>query len=155
PHSTSAASGGPGTGTATGPRSSISGPSSASRGGGRGRRGRRPRPRFLRGSLQGLNRVLPTNKVRVMWHRVRRLLSRGPGAPVSSGRGRREQSRFGPGVEGLEGRRVPAIIVVTTFADVVNPGDEKVSLREAINLANATAAPDTIVLRPGVYRIGL
>src|SRR5436853_5961272 len=90
-----------------------------------------------------------------MWNRVSRLLSGVLGAPASSGRRRREPPRFRPGVEGLEGRLVPATIVVTTFADVVNPADGKVSLREAINRANATAAPDTIVLRAGVYKIGL
>jgi CSLREA domain-containing protein len=60
-----------------------------------------------------------------------------------------------PRVESLEGRLVPATIQVTTFADVVNPNDGKVSLREAITMANATPAPDTIVLQAGVYKIGL
>jgi CSLREA domain-containing protein len=48
---------------------------------------------------------------------------------------------------------VPAKIVVTTTADVVNPNDGLVSLREAITRANATAAPDTILLKAGVYKI--
>jgi CSLREA domain-containing protein len=50
---------------------------------------------------------------------------------------------------------VPATIVVTTLADVVNPTDGKVSLREAINLANVSTTPDTIILPVGVLRIGL
>jgi len=90
-----------------------------------------------------------------MWNRVSRLLSGVLGAQAGPGRHHRKPRRFRPRLEGLEGRLVPATIVVTTFADVVNPRDGKVSLREAINMANATAAPDTIVLQPGVYRIGL
>ena len=58
-------------------------------------------------------------------------------------------------VEVLEDRLVPATIVVTTRADVVNRGDGKVSLREAITRANATAGQDTIELGAGVYRIGI
>jgi CSLREA domain-containing protein len=55
----------------------------------------------------------------------------------------------------LEDRLAPAIIAVTTFADIVNPADNVVSLREAINLANVTPGPDTILLKAGVYKIGL
>ena len=33
---------------------------------------------------------------------------------------------------------------VTTTADLVDPNDDELSLREAVNQANATAAPDTI-----------
>jgi predicted outer membrane repeat protein len=62
---------------------------------------------------------------------------------------------FRPRIEALEGRLVPATIMVTTTADVVNPHDGLLSLREAISLANATAAPDTIVLKAGVYKITL
>jgi CSLREA domain-containing protein len=58
-------------------------------------------------------------------------------------------------VEALEGRLVPATIQVTTLADVVNPNDGKTSLREAISMANATAAPDTVLLMAGVHQIAL
>src|SRR5262249_9047272 len=60
-----------------------------------------------------------------------------------------------PRPEALEHRLMPATIAVTTLADVVNPVDGKVSLREAINIANATTALDTIVLAKGVYEIEL
>jgi CSLREA domain-containing protein len=60
-----------------------------------------------------------------------------------------------PRLEGLEDRLVPATIRVTTIADVVNPKDGKVSLREAITAANRTTAPDMIILPAGVYRIAI
>lgn len=41
-----------------------------------------------------------------------------------------------------------APIVVTTTADIVNPGDGVLSLREAVSLANAQSGVDTIVLSP-------
>lgn len=59
------------------------------------------------------------------------------------------------GVECLEDRLVPASFNVTTFADVVDPNDGQLSLREAISQANATGAPDTIVIKSGVYRLSL
>src|SRR5262249_46313612 len=62
---------------------------------------------------------------------------------------------FRPNIECLEARRVPATFTVTPFADVVNPNDGKLSLREAITRANSTAERDTIVLQAGVYKIGL
>jgi predicted outer membrane repeat protein len=62
---------------------------------------------------------------------------------------------FRPGVEALEDRLTPATIPVTTFADIVDPGDGRLSLREAVTRANATAERDTVVLRAGVYRLGL
>src|SRR6478672_1593335 len=55
------------------------------------------------------------------------------------------------GVEPLEGREVPATFTVTTGADVVNPIDGRVSLREAITRANANPGADTIVLGAGVF----
>src|SRR5262245_42131856 len=58
-------------------------------------------------------------------------------------------------LESLEDRLVPATINVTTFADIVNANDGKVSLREAINMANATNEADTIYLQTGVYEIEL
>src|SRR5262249_28738263 len=43
---------------------------------------------------------------------------------------------------------------VTTFADVVDPNDGVLSLREAITLANdTTTVADTIQLQAGVYKI--
>jgi CSLREA domain-containing protein len=56
-------------------------------------------------------------------------------------------------VEALEGREVPATFTVTTFADVVDPADGRLSLREAVSAANATPGPDTIRLRAGVYTV--
>jgi predicted outer membrane repeat protein len=55
------------------------------------------------------------------------------------------------GVEALEGREVPATFFVTTTADVVNSGDGVLSLREAINRANANPGADTIALPPGQF----
>src|SRR4051794_39010198 len=90
-----------------------------------------------------------------MWKKLSQIISRILGTQqAGSGRPRRRRPRLRPGLESLEGRLVPATIVVTTFADVVNPTDGQVSLREAVSRANATPAPDTIVLQRGVYRIG-
>lgn len=60
---------------------------------------------------------------------------------------------FRPWLERLEDRLVPATFLVTTRADILNPTDGVLSLREAIDKANATGAPDTIVLFAGVHRI--
>ena len=51
-------------------------------------------------------------------------------------------------IEPLEAREVPAKIIVTTTADVVDSADHKVSLREAISKANSDSGPqpDTILL---------
>src|SRR5262245_4419002 len=68
---------------------------------------------------------------------------------------KRTPPRFRPRLERLESREVLATFLVTTVADVVNPSDGKVSLREAVSRANATAEADTIVLQPGVYKIAL
>src|SRR5262245_59097450 len=46
-----------------------------------------------------------------------------------------------------------ATFPLTPPADVQHPGDRRLSLREAISRANATPAPDTIVLQAGIYRI--
>lgn len=64
-----------------------------------------------------------------------------------------KRRRFRLGVESLENRLVPATFLVTTFADVVDPNDGRLSLREAVSLANATTTPDTIQLAAGVYQI--
>ena len=47
----------------------------------------------------------------------------------------------------LEDRRLLTTYHVTTTADVVDPLDGKLSLREAIDLANAHPGPDVIVLK--------
>ena len=56
-------------------------------------------------------------------------------------------------VEPLEGREVPATFTVTTFADVVDPNDGRLSLREAVSRANATPGPDVIRLGAGTYSV--
>src|SRR4051794_38215111 len=91
-----------------------------------------------------------------MWKKLSQMLSQALGTPTA-GPGHRQpgQRRFRPALECLEDRAVPATILVTTRADVVNPNDGKVSLREAITMANATAAPDTIVLQAGAYAISI
>src|SRR5262249_53562135 len=58
-------------------------------------------------------------------------------------------------VELLEGREVPATFTVTTFVDVVDPADGRLSLREAGGRANTTPRPDTIRLPAGVYHVTL
>jgi CSLREA domain-containing protein len=58
-------------------------------------------------------------------------------------------------VEPLEGREVPATFTVTTVADVVNPNDGRLSLREAISRANATPGLDTVRLPAGVFGLTL
>src|SRR5438105_15261194 len=56
-------------------------------------------------------------------------------------------------VEPLEGREVPATFTVTTFADVVDPADGKLSLREVVSRANASPGADTIQLAAGTYTV--
>ena len=67
-----------------------------------------------------------------------------------SGRRRR---LFVPRVEELQERCVPALLTVTTFADVIDPNDGVLSLREAIIEANATPGLDTITLAAGTYTL--
>src|SRR5262245_59802729 len=55
-------------------------------------------------------------------------------------------------LESLEDRAVPATFTVNTFADVV-ANDGRLSLREAINQANALPGPDIIRLQAGLYKI--
>src|SRR5262245_51506265 len=57
--------------------------------------------------------------------------------------------------EPLEAREVPATFVVTTTADVTDPNDHKLSMREAITKANEKPNADTIVLKSGIYQITL
>src|SRR5262245_39346727 len=62
--------------------------------------------------------------------------------------GLRRFKNWQPRLERLEERVQPAIFTVTTAADVDNPADDDVSLREAIRAANdnpnADGVPDTI-----------
>jgi predicted outer membrane repeat protein len=63
----------------------------------------------------------------------------------------RKPARFRPGLEVLEDRTVPAVLNVTTPLDVVDPNDGVLSLREAVQQANASKGPDTIFLPAGTY----
>jgi CSLREA domain-containing protein len=58
-------------------------------------------------------------------------------------------------VEPLEGREMPATFTVTTVADVVDPNDGRLSLREAISRANTTPGADTVRLPAGVFGLAL
>ena len=51
---------------------------------------------------------------------------------------------------GLALVRPAAILTVTTLADIVDPGDGKLSLREAVAAANATPALDAIRFAPSL-----
>src|SRR5262249_41449777 len=58
--------------------------------------------------------------------------------------------------EALESRTVPAVYNVTTAADVVNPNDGLLSLREAVLAANASVGlADTINLPAATYVLTL
>ncbi len=63
---------------------------------------------------------------------------------------RKAPARVRPSVETLEDRYAPAVIPVTTLADVVNPNDGLTSLREAVLQANAIPGADTITFVPGL-----
>src|SRR4051794_1802110 len=96
--------------------------------------------------------LLRSRKARFMWNKLSRMLSRVSGTlTAGSGRNQRRPRRFRPGIERLEDRAVPATFTVTTTLDAV-AADGKLSLREAINAANARLGGDTIVLPAGVYR---
>src|SRR5437764_89219 len=56
-------------------------------------------------------------------------------------------------VEPLGERLVLSTFTVTTLLDDVGANDHKLSLREAISLANANPGPDTIVIPAGVLPI--
>src|SRR5262245_20983024 len=64
---------------------------------------------------------------------------------------RSPQQRSALQVEGLETRLVPTTFAVNTTADTLDPS--VLSLRRAINLANAHPGPDTILLPAGTYTI--
>ena len=55
---------------------------------------------------------------------------------------RQRRHRIGRKFEPLEDRRLLTVYNVTTVADLVDPLDGKLSLREAIDLANAHPGPD-------------
>jgi hypothetical protein len=60
------------------------------------------------------------------------------------------------GVESLEDRLAPAVITVNSFADILNPPAGVVTLRSAIQQANATPDDNTINLAiAGTYQIAL
>src|SRR5262245_59129722 len=63
--------------------------------------------------------------------------------------GRRELCRR-PTLEVLEDRTVPAVLTVTTLADLAEADDGHTSLREAIDQANATEAADVIAFAEGL-----
>jgi len=53
----------------------------------------------------------------------------------------------------LDERLAPAVFTVSTTADVVDPTDGKLSLREAVTRANERPGADTIVLPAGTFKI--
>jgi predicted outer membrane repeat protein len=60
------------------------------------------------------------------------------------------------GVESLEDRLAPAVFTVNSFADLLNPPPGTVTLRSAIEQANATPGGNTINLTlGGTYKIGI
>src|SRR4051812_16946911 len=88
-----------------------------------------------------------------MWKQLSRVMSQMlGGATAGRGRNRPGQRRFRPGIECLEDRAVPATFTVTTTLDVV-AADGKLSLREAINAANANPGADAIILPAGAFRL--
>src|SRR5262245_46563737 len=92
--------------------------------------------------------------VQVMLQTISKTMSRVLGTPAAvSGRKSLKTRRFRPGIEGLEGRLVPATILVNTFEDFPTTLGGQKSLRAAILDANATPGPDTILLQAGTYRI--
>src|SRR5262245_48577485 len=87
--------------------------------------------------------------------RIRSFL--GSESPRSAGRPAPGADRR-PGLlrlEPLEDRTAPATFVVNTTLDDVMPGNGKLSLREAVTKANATAEADTILLPAGVFKVAI
>src|SRR5262245_4254743 len=72
-----------------------------------------------------------------------------------SSRLKRRSLNARPTLEILEDRLAPAIFKVTTTADILDANDGKLSLREAITLANNHPGADTIVVPAGVYKISI
>ncbi len=58
-------------------------------------------------------------------------------------------------VEQLENRWLPSTFTVNSLADNTTAGDGLTTLREAVALANATTAPDTILLANATYKLEL
>ncbi len=77
------------------------------------------------------------------------------GKPSFSKIGRQRRRKLIGTFESLEDRRLLTTFHVTTTADLLDPADGKLSLREAIDLANAHPGADTIVLKagPNAYKI--
>ena len=67
---------------------------------------------------------------------------------------RHRSRRRRPRLETLESRRVPALIVVTTNQDIVDPDDDVVSLREAISMSNDSFDVDSISFEPSLTARG-
>ncbi len=71
--------------------------------------------------------------------------------PSISNSSYRRKNKLIRSFELLEDRRLLTTYHVTATADVVDPLDGKLSLREAIDLANAHPGPDVIVLKAGPH----
>jgi hypothetical protein len=72
----------------------------------------------------------------------------------SSGRGRARRLPQRPAAEWLEDRRLMTVFNVNSTADILNPGPGVVTLRSAIQAANASPGNNTINLTvPGTYAI--
>jgi predicted outer membrane repeat protein len=75
---------------------------------------------------------------------------------VGRGPSRATARRARLGLEHLEDRAVPAVFNVNSLADVLSPPDTVVTLRSAIEMANATPGSNTINLTvAGTYKITL
>jgi hypothetical protein len=83
--------------------------------------------------------------MRLPWLRHRQF-PRESGKAVKS----RGATVYGPRLELLEDRSVPAMLAVTTTSDVTDTGDGLLSLREAILEANSSAGHDIISFAPGL-----
>lgn len=80
-------------------------------------------------------------------HRIRRPFAR-PDRASYRAAARRRAVR--PLLEGLEDRTVPAVFTVNNLTDVVDRGPATMSLREAVQAANASAAADQVVFAEGL-----
>src|SRR5262249_9801641 len=115
--------------------------------------GRRPSPSGVRAARPGS--PVPCGGVMT---RSRKWLPLFPSTRAR--RSRRTRDNYGPHLQHLEDRPVPATLTVNTTLDTVDvtPGDGlardnsgNTSLRAAVMEANALAGADTIILPPGTY----
>src|SRR4051794_11594970 len=60
-----------------------------------------------------------------------------------------------PRLRRLEARDLPATYVVTTAADVIDPADGVLSLREAVIAANANPGADIVQVPAGTFTLTL